>query len=791
MKYPYQAKLELDKILYILSEYAVTYLGKEAILAIHPSNKKEEVAFMQKQTTEATSLLIRKGNIPLSEIADMTISFKKLESNQILSPRMLLDLANLLKISRILVQYFQADEDFDTSSFPVLSTYFQALYQNIGIENRIFSDILDENTIDDKASSVLSSIRRKKNKLQEQIKEKLNSFIHSSTYASAIMEPVITIRNDRFVIPVKSEARSQIKGFVHDISSSGSTVFMEPISIFELNNEKNNLQIEENIEIEKILKELTKLFEPIQQNLEENIRTITLLDTIFAKAKYGMTMDATEPVLNSQKEINLIQARHPLISKEKVVPINISLGRDFTSLVITGPNTGGKTVTLKTVGLLCLMAYIGLHIPVKEHSSLYVFDHIFADIGDEQSIQESLSTFSSHMLHIVEIIQKATPDSLILLDELGSGTDPIEGAALAISILEYFYKKNCLTLCTTHYSEVKNHCLVTKGFENASCEFDIKSLKPTYRLLIGIPGKSNAFAISQQLGLNSSILANAKSYLSDSHTNIEEVIKQIYDNRIIIEREKEEIEKNRRQIELLRKSLETENTKQHKKEQESIENAKKQAREIILDAKEEATAVIRQLNEIYNNSDMDSIKKANQLRNKLNTSLSQKQFTSSLSTNTSTNTLKEEQVTIGMSVFVTTLNTIGTVLSLPNKAKEVEVSVGNVKMKLPIFSLLPSKEKEKKAVIQTRNQNSFKSKTVNTEINVIGLNVEEAISIIDKYLDDASMAKLETVRIVHGKGTGKLREGIHHYLKKHPHVKSFRIGSFGEGEMGATVVTLK
>ena len=346
MKYPYQTKLELDKILYILSEYAVTYLGKEAILAIHPSNKKEEVAFMQKQTTEATSLLIRKGNIPLSEIADMTINFKKLESNQILSPRMLLNLANLLKISRILVQYFQADEDFDTSSFPVLSTYFQALYQNIGIENRIFSDILDENTIDDKASSVLSSIRRKKNKLQEQIKEKLNSFIHSSTYASAIMEPVITIRNDRFVIPVKSEARSQIKGFVHDISSSGSTVFMEPISIFELNNEKNNLQIEENIEIEKILKELTKLFEPIQQNLEENIRTITLLDTIFAKAKYGMTMDATEPVLNSQKEINLIQARHPLISKEKVVPINISLGRDFTSLVITGPNTGGKTVTL-------------------------------------------------------------------------------------------------------------------------------------------------------------------------------------------------------------------------------------------------------------------------------------------------------------------------------------------------------------------------------------------------------------------------------------------------------------
>ena len=776
-------KLEYSEIIKLISNYCKTYIGKETVLKLSPCFDSDEVSHLLEETTEAMDISIKKSNIPVCEIPNIDIWIKQLESTNVLSAKALIDVATILKVSRELKEFFFKDPSFNTNSFSILFDYFNSLYVNKNIESTIFEKILDENTIADNASPKLSSIRKNKKKAEQAIRDKLDSIIHSSSYSKYLMEPIVTIRNDRFVIPLKQEYRNMIKGFIHDISSSGSTVYIEPLAIFEINNEINNLKIEENIEIEKILQNLSILLYKYTNELKNNVILIGKLDVLSAKVLYSKSIDGIKPTLNTQKYINLIAARHPLIDKNNVVPINIALGKNFNSLIITGPNTGGKTVTLKTAGLLLLMAYTGLYIPCNENSSICVFKNIFADIGDEQSISESLSTFSSHMTNIINITNNANENSLILLDELGSGTDPIEGANLAISILNYFYNMGCLVISTTHYQELKNYALITDGFENASSEFDIENLRPTYKLLIGIPGKSNAFAISQKLGLKQEILDNAYSLLKDDNIHIEDILKNIYDNKIQIEYEKQEIDKNLMQIQNLRKELEKENKDVKQKEQELIENAELEAREIILTAKDEVNEIIKKLNNI--NGDL---KTANNLRNTLNDKL--KQFDVKKIEN---GNLEKKDIQLGMLVEVIPFNATGTVISLPNKSNEVQIQIGNTKMNISLSNLNKTKKtltNENFSTTKVNRNNGSKSKYISPEINVIGQNVDEAIYIIDKYLDDCTISNISPIRIVHGKGTGKLREGIHAFLKKHPHVKSFRLGTFGEGEMGVTVVEL-
>lgn len=807
----YLNKLEYNKILDLLTNNSITYIGKDLCLNLSPSFKEAKVTKLLQETSEASNLIYRKGNLPITEISNIGISIKNLESSYSLSSKNLLDIAKILKLSRELKEYFYKDEDLDLSAFLILSGYFSSLYTNFKIEENILSSILDEDNIADNASSTLSSLRRNRRKLESEIKEQLNNMIHSSTYSKYIMEALITIRNDRYVIPVKEEFRGSIKGFIHDVSSSGSTLFIEPMAVFELNNKISNIKIEEAFEIEKILTKLSNLLFPITNELKQNVSLIGILDFIFAKAKLAKQMDATCPIINNDKIVNLQKARHPLIDKNVVIPIDIEIGSNYNSLIITGPNTGGKTVALKTVGLLTLMACSGLHIPANENSSIYVFDNVFADIGDEQSIQESLSTFSAHMVNTIEILNNVTSNSLVLLDELGSGTDPVEGASLATAILEYLNNSKCLTVATTHYQEIKHYALVTNGFENASSEFDIEHLKPTYKLLIGIPGKSNAFAISSKLGLSEDILNNAKQFLKQDNINIEELLKNIYDDKIEIERQKEEINKNLVQVESLRKSLEKENISKKDKEVEALSKAKLEAQRIILSAKDDANYAIKELEHILNkwksldelniedltDSEIANIvrdlknasaKKANTHRNKLNSSLN-----SLYSTNKNENSSKisKSDLNVGMNVKLNTISDIATITSLSGKGNQIQVQVGHVKMNASINNIISIESNVNKKPSSTTHSSISKSKTVNTEINVIGQNIDEACFVIDKYLDDCALAKLQTVRIVHGKGTGKLREGIHLFLRKHPHVKNFRLGTFGEGEMGVTVVELQ
>lgn len=781
-------KLEFNKVLEILEGYCKTYIGKNMCFNVLPSNNVDDVKSLLDETTEAYDLIIKYGNLPIDEIEDITPYLKNLESYIPLSAKALLEIAKILNVSSNLKNYFNNDE---TTSNTLLANKFNALYSNPGIYQEITRAILDENNISDDASKTLNSLRRNRRKLESGIKEKLNSFIHSSSYSKYIMEPIITIRNDRYVIPVKIEYKENINGLIHDISASGSTVYIEPTSVFDLNNQINNIKLEETLEIERILESLSKLLFPISENIKETVDIIGNIDLIFAKASYSKNIDGIKPIINDKKFIDLKQARHPLIDSKSVVPIDINLGKDFKSLIITGPNTGGKTVTLKTVGLLCLMACSGLHIPAKENSSVYVFDQIFADIGDEQSIQASLSTFSSHMTNIIDILNKSTENSLVLIDELGSGTDPIEGANLAISILENLYNKKTLTLSTTHYPELKHYALITEGFENASSEFDIENLRPTFKILIGVPGKSNAFAISKKLGLPKDILERAENLLSEDNISIEELIKNIYDDKLTIEKEKEKILKNSNQVELLRKQLENNVSDVESREKTIIQKAKDEARNILISAKEESNEIIKELNNLYDSADKGSLKKANKLRDKLNSSIKNDLATPKELPDTSTNM----EITVGMEVLVKPFNMNGIVLTLPNKNNEVFVQFGNTKTNININNLeLPKtskNNKSNKSSVGFKNSSDLKSKSVSPEINVIGQNVDDAIFIIDKYLDDCYLANLPTARIVHGKGTGKLRTGIHTFLKTHPHIKSFRLGTFGEGGMGVTIVEFK
>lgn len=718
----YLNKLEYDKILELLAMQSVTYLGKELCLRLLPSFKESRVTKLLQETSEGCNLMVRKGILPLYDIPDITLYIKNLESLNVLTSKGLLDVAKVLKVSRELKEYFYKDENFDLSNFSILDGYFSSLYSNINVEKQILSSIIDEGIISDDASTTLLGLRRNRRKLESEIKENLNNMIHSKTYSKCMMEPLVTIRNDRYVIPIKEEFRGAIKGFIHDVSSSGSTVFIEPMSVFELNNKIGDLKIQESIEIGKILERLSSLLFSICNELKRNINLIGLLDFIFAKAKLAKIMDASIPNINNEKFIYLEKARHPLIDKNSVVPIDIEIGKNYSSLIITGPNTGGKTVSLKTVGLLTLMALSGLHIPAKENSSIYVFDNIFVDIGDEQSIGESLSTFSAHMFNIVDILNNLTSNSLVLLDELGSGTDPVEGASLATAILEHLNDAKVLTIATTHYQEIKNYALVTKGFENASSEFDIENLRPTYKLLIGIPGKSNAFSISKKIGLSDEILDKAKGFLKEDSINIEELLKSIYDDKLKIEHQKDEISKNLNQVELLRKSLEKESISRSDKELKNIEKAKLEAQNILLSAKEEVSSTIKDIEEIYNKwktideidfenlSDSEigklvrnlnnySMKKANKLRTTLNSSLNSIVSNENESSNPQ---FDKSMLKVGMKLKLNTFSEPATVCSLSGKSNKVLVQIGSAKMNIDIKDITH---------IITDNENSNTAKT--------------------------------------------------------------------------------
>ena len=778
MQTTYLEKLEFNKIKNTLSSYAQTNNGKKMCLDLYPSSNKEKVQKALDETTEAVVLIYRKGNLPLETIGDISTYILNLKNQNFLSSKALLELATLLKTSKILKNYYFEKELNQTDS---LTNYFDHLYTNPSIEEKIFSAIIDENTFDDRASNALYKIRQQMRNTKKEIKNKLQSLLNSKY----LQEPIVTIRQDRFVVPVKSEYQTEIKGFIHDTSSTGSTVFVEPISVFDLNNQLSELKNQENIEIEKILQILSSLFFDITNELENNFNLITILDFIFAKAKYSKELDCNCPKINNDKLIYLKNAKHPLLDQNIAVPITLEIGKTFSSLLITGPNTGGKTVTLKTVGLLTAMAQSGMHIPASDESSIYLFDNIFADIGDEQSILESLSTFSSHMTHIISILNEATSNSLVLVDELGSGTDPIEGASLALSILEYFKKHNITVLATTHYHELKEYALLTDGVENASCEFNLETLSPTYRLLIGVPGKSNAFAISQKLGLKQEILENAKKRINSDTAKTEDLLKEIYDSKALIESEKEKTLQYSNKIEKLKQKLENETTDLEEHKKEYLQKAKQEAREILLSAKQEANDIIKEMEAEKNNS-----KNLNALRNKLTSKLHE--VNQSPDSNLEeTTTLDESQIKPGAIVFVPKFNKNGTVLSYPNQSKKFNIQIDNIKTTLTPSQITIAKNTETKKEIITKKQSMFAPKNVKTELNVIGMNIEESIFLVDKFLDEAAVAKLETVRIVHGKGTGILGKGIQKYLRSHPHVKSYRYGIFGEGEMGVTVVEIK
>ena len=773
-------KLEFNKICETLMEFCITYIAKDYAKELKPFSQKQDIIKAQKQTSEASTLLYRKGSIPISEIENITTHIKKLESSLFLSTKQLLDLALILKISNNLKDYFFSTE-IDMTEFTNLEGLFNNLYINPSIEKSIFSAIIDENTISDDASSNLKIIRKNIRNKEQEIRNKLNSLIRSKY----VQESVITMRSGRFVIPVKNEYRQEIKGFIHDISSSGSTVFIEPIAIFDLNNDLNNLKNDENLEIEKILQKLSALFFPIIDNIKNNINLIGLIDFIFAKAKYSNSLDATEPIINDEKIIDLKQAWHPLLNKSQAIKNDIPLGKDYTSLIITGPNTGGKTVTLKTAGLLVVMAMSGLHITAKENSSIFIADNVFADIGDEQSISDSLSTFSSHMTKIAQILNNATENSFILLDELGSGTDPVEGSSLAISILEKLHNLNAITISTTHYPELKHFALVTNGLENASVEFNLETLSPTYKLLLGVPGTSNAFSISRKLGISEEIINRAKEFINQEKISIEELLTSIYEDKRIIEAEKQKTVENSQKIEELKSSLEFDFSKLQQEQKDIISKAKYEARDILLSAKDDANEIIKELEHSQNS------KESNKLRNKLNEKID------NLNVVNSTNeqnfkTLNIDDLEIGMKVFVNKINQDGNILSI-SKDKKIQVALPLGKMFFDIKDLQISNSIQKESIAKKdySSRKEFKAKSISSEINVIGQNVDEACFSIDKYLDNCVLSGLPSIRIVHGKGTGALRTGIHKFLKSHPHVKSFRVGTFGEGEMGVTIVELK
>ncbi len=780
--------LEFNKIKDRLKTYAITYIGRQLIDELAPSSKELEITASQNETKEATSYILRQHEIPISPISDISNLLNKLNIGGILNILELIKITDVLRISRTLKSSF-SNGAVEPDDFPVLKELFESLYQNKNVEDEISRCIKTEDELEDRASQELYRIRKEIRESETKVKDKLNSLLH--TKSKYLQEAIITLRDDRYVLPVKAEYKNEIPGLVHDQSSTGSTIFIEPTSIFNINNEIKELKLKEQLEIQRILSLLSQMLMPIANNISTSIDIIGKLDFAFAKGKYALAIDAISPEFN-KKCVNMKKARHPLIDENEVIPIDIWFGDSFNSLIITGPNTGGKTVTLKTVGLLTIMAQSGLFIPAKSGTTLRIFENIYTDIGDEQSIEQSLSTFSSHLTNIVSILSKATNNDLVLIDEIGSGTDPIEGAAIAMAILEYLHSKDITTIATTHYSELKSFAINTEGVQNASCEFDIETLRPTYRLLIGIPGKSNAFAISKKLGLSNEILDRATEFLKEDSIKFEDVLSDMETNRIKAQEERELSKKLLKDTESMKVKIDSEIEKLEKQKRDIIANAKKEARDILMDAKEEADDIIKELTSIERKQSKDSYKLAEEKRVKLKNSINEIQNDLlSPSSTKSTNSIKPNEIVENMEVYVPYLDSNATILKLPDKNDEVLIQSGIVKLKIHISKLEKIKDKSTQNNKTTPSKMINKSRDLSTELQLIGMTVDEAIPTLEKYLDDVYLSNVGMVRIVHGKGTGTLKKAVHDYLRKNPNVKSFRLGLYGEGDTGVTVVEMK
>lgn len=788
--------LEFDKILDKLQEYTDSEQVKKRIYKLEPTSDINEAKGWQRETTESSSTLLKLGNMPVSlSVSDMRNSVKRAEQGGVLSPRELLEIAKVLYVARRTKSYLgEISEECE-----MLAALRDKLLTAKALEDRINSCIVSETEIADDASSELSAIRRRMKNLNGKIKETLNSMIHSQHYKKFLQDPIVTMRSDRYVIPVRAEYKSEVQGIVHDTSATGQTLFIEPMTVVNSNNEIRDLKNKEQQEIEKILSTLSVEVTENSHEIFVDVMTLFELDFIFAKGKLALDMDAREPVLNDKGIINYKKARHPLIDRDKVVSNDISFGKDTDTLVVTGPNTGGKTVTLKTVGLLSVMASTGLHITAGDNSDAAVFSKIYADIGDEQSIEQSLSTFSSHMVNIVKILKNVDNNTLALFDELGAGTDPTEGAALAVAILEHLRSKGVKTLATTHYSELKIFALTTDGVENASCEFDVKTLQPTYKLLIGIPGKSNAFAISRRLGLNESIIDRANMVLSDEDIRFEDVIGDLERSRVKAARDAEENARMKREIKDLRKEVEKEREKLKANKSRILEEAHREAKIIVMDAKSEANDIIRDLEKMRQKGVKagnieDKKQKVRDTLKKREESIDEKMKRASKPKERFVDPPKNLKA--GESVKIIDLDQEAVVIKAPDKSGNVRVEAGIIKMDVHITNLrrIDKSEEEKAAVMQyvpTVRSFESKTKTATTELDVRGQYPEEAWANTEKFIDDCYLAGISPVRIVHGKGTGVLKKHIRDMLRKHRYVTSFRPGIFGEGEDGVTVVELK
>ncbi|MGE5329137.1 MAG: endonuclease MutS2 [Deltaproteobacteria bacterium] len=782
--------LEFDKIVNLLAEECSSLIGMELAKKLTPSFELSEVLEFLEETSEAVEFIMHKGIPPFQGIKDIRHSVDKAKKSDLLNPGEILAIGYTLRSSRSLKGYFDK-ENTTQSHYHTLLPLFKGLYQNNRIEDKIFLSIISEDEISDNASPALYSIRRQIAQVEQDIKDKLNKMIHSSSYQKYLQESFITIRGGRYVLPVKQEYRNEITGLVHDASSSGATLFIEPMVLVEANNLIKQLKIKETQEIERILYELSALIAEIASELRDNIEILAKLDFIFAKGKLSLGMKGVKPSVCSNGTLNIIKGRHPLLASEKVVPIDIWFDNKYNTLVITGPNTGGKTVTLKTVGLLTLMAQAGLHIPAKDGSEMNVFTKIFADIGDEQSIEQNLSTFSSHMKNIIEILNNVQANSLVLLDELGSGTDPIEGAAIATSILEFLHNKNAVTVATTHYSELKLFALKTEGIENASCEFDVATLMPTYRLLIGIPGRSNAFAISRKLGLNDSILDRAQNFISDEETRFEDVIAAVENDRREAESALIEIEYLKTEAKRLKEELEKSKAAMESQKEGLIREAKNKARQIISEAKEEAENAIKEIKKLAEEEVIERDKKASKIREGLQNKLKENQVNTEIPLFNMNAGKSSHSFKSGDNVYILTLKQKGVALGAADETGNVMVQAGAIKIKVPASVLQPIKEtKSKESQISIKNVLSNKERNVSLELDLRGQTLEEAVANTDMYLDNAYLSGVKNVTIIHGKGTGVLRKGIHAFLKKHPNVRSYRLGVFGEGEQGVTIVEL-
>lgn len=783
--------LEFNKIVQKLADYTASSLGREIAEALTPQTDERKVAALLRETSDGTSLVLRRGSPPLGGIHDIRASLKRVEVGGILNPGELLSIADVLGACRNLKSYTGEVQEGDDNT---VSAMIRTLAPNRRIEDKIRGSIVSEDEIADQASSTLHHIRRQIRQQQDAIRDKLNDIIRSQKYQKFMQDALVTMRGDRYVVPVKQEFRSEIPGLVHDASSSGATLFVEPMAVVEANNQIRQLRIKEQDEIDRILRELTADVDGILIGLKQDVDILARLDFVFAKAKLCLDYNCVCPRLGSGGRIVIKKGRHPLLDKESVVPIDFWVGEEFNTLVITGPNTGGKTVTLKTVGLFALMTQAGLHIPANDGTVMSVFEKVFADIGDEQSIEQSLSTFSSHMTNIVRILKEADDHSLVLFDELGAGTDPTEGAALAMAILECLHQTGSITVATTHYSELKLYAISTKGVENACCEFDVETLKPTYKLLIGVPGKSNAFAISQKLGLPEEILERAKEFLTGEDIKFEDILHSIEKNRAEAENERVRAENYRIEIENLKKDLEEQKKTISAQKEKMAREAREEARRVLVEAREEARGILEEMRRLQREqNEAIGVKAAQELRDRLKGSLDKVEDTLAESAIKKYGDVKPPRnLKPGDSVLIVNLDRKGFVKVPPNKDGEAIIQTGIMEINVHVTNLKRLEDRRPEIhKTGTGGISVSKSMLVRTEIDLRGNTVDEAAELSDKFLDDAAIAGLKEVVLIHGKGTGMLRSGIHQFLKRHPHVKSFRVGKYGEGETGVTIVELK